>query len=310
MHNKENIGININMPSIKQQLWSYLELCKPKVVVLMLATSLVGMLLAHGKPSFVLILASITGIALASASAATINHVIEKNIDAKMHRTQQRPVASGKVSSEKALQFAFILGLTGLAILFIWVNQLTAWLTFLTLLGYAVFYTAYLKRATPQNIVIGGAAGAAPPLLGWVAITNQIEPHALLLMLIIFAWTPPHFWALAIYKHKEYAKTELPMLPVTHGIRFTKIAILLYTVITFLVSILPFLTGMSGLIYLSSASILGIIFIYKSVKLLWLTEDKELNYSFALFKFSITYLLLIFLALLLDHFYLIYALGK
>lgn len=279
----------------------YLELCKPRVVALMLLTSLVGMLLASHEPiGWQVLLFGNLGIGLLAGSAAAINHVVDRKIDAVMARTRRRPLVEGRVDAVHALGFALILALAGMAILIWQVNALTAWLTLASLLGYAVVYTLFLKRATPQNIVIGGLAGAAPPLLGWTAVTGQVEPNALLLVLIIFAWTPPHFWALAIHRKAEYAQAEVPMLPVTHGEAYTKLHILLYTLILFAVSLMPFITQMSGLIYLAGALVLGARFLYWALMLMF---DKREHAAIKTFKYSITYLMLLFVLLLVDHHY-------
>ena len=281
---------------------NYLELCKPKVVVLLVFTAVVGMFLAvPGMPPFVNLIYGTLGIGLASSSAAAINHFIDQKADAEMARTQNRPLPSGELNSRNVLVFAGIIGLLAMIILVVFVNTLTAVLTFLSLIGYAVIYTMYLKHMTPQNIVIGGAAGAAPPLLGWCAITGEVHPHALLLFLIIFVWTPPHFWALAVAKQEEYAKAKIPMLPVTHGAEFTRLQIFLYTILLFIVTLLPYLTGMSGLIYLFSALILGFIFIYYAIKLM---RNKDNKTAMKTFFYSITYLMLMFAALLIDHYFL------
>ena len=249
-------------------LKSYYNLCKPNVVYMMLITALVGMLLAQEElPSLYTIFISLLGIALCSGSAAAINQVIDRNADASMNRTDQRPLPQGDLTPFHATIFATIIGSLGALILYVFVNTLTMYLTIASLIGYAFIYTVYLKRATPQNIVIGGLAGAAPPLLGWTSITNSIDAYALLLVLIIFIWTPPHFWALAIYRKDEYAKESIPMLPVTHGIAFTKLQIVLYTIILYLVSLLPYIVLMSGVIYLFSALILSSLFLYYSIKL-------------------------------------------
>ena len=284
-----------------QASWrDYWQLCKPNVVLVMLITVVIGMLLATDvPPSFGLLLFTNLGIGLCAASAAAVNHVVDRHIDQKMRRTQNRPLATGSIEPVKALLFALIIGCLGASILLVAVNTLTAWLTLAALLGYALIYTVFLKRATPQNIVIGGIAGAAPPLLGWTAVTGSIDGQALLLVLIIFAWTPPHFWALAVHRKDDYAKAEIPMLPVTHGIGYTKIHILLYTFILLVVSLLPFITGMLGTIYLASATVLGLIFIGYSVLMLR-AADKE--YAMATFSYSIIYLLLLFVAMLLDHY--------
>ena len=281
-------------------LKSYYQLCKPNVVYMMLICAFVGMLLAEESVgSFRYLFVALTGIALCSASAAAINQVIDRNTDASMTRTDQRPLPKGELSATHASVFAFVIGATGALILYLYVNTLTMILTIASLIGYAFIYTIYLKRATPQNIVIGGLAGAAPPLLGWSSITNTIDPYALLLVLIIFVWTPPHFWALAIYRKEEYAKESIPMLPVTHGVIFTKLQIVLYTIILFIVSLLPYVVLMSGLIYLYSALILSSMFLYSSVKLYYSSDDED---AMKTFQFSIYYIFLIFLALLVDHF--------
>ncbi len=278
----------------------YLELCKPRVVMLMMLTVLVGMYLA--TPGWVplnLVGSSLLGIACCASSAAAINHVVDKRIDAIMARTKRRPVAFGRMSEQQALGFAMALGVLGLSVLVCWVNTLTAVLTFVTLMGYAGIYTGYLKRATPQNIVIGGLAGAAPPLLGWTAVSNHLDPQGLLLVLIIFAWTPPHFWALAIYRLDDYKKAAIPMLPVTHGVAFTKLHVVLYTVLLCVVSMLPVVIGMSGMIYAITASILGVRFLWWAVKLY--KTDKN-RVAMQTFRFSIVYLMLLFIGLLLDHY--------
>ncbi len=279
---------------------NYLELCKPKVVLLIVFTAIVGMLLATPEhPPVDLFIWSTLGIALASASAAAINHYLDQKADAEMTRTENRPLPQGNLSSGKVIGFALLLGAASMLILATKVNMLTAILTLLSLVGYAILYTVYLKHATPQNIVIGGAAGAAPPVLGWCAITGEIHPHALLLFLIIFVWTPPHFWALAIAKKEEYAKADIPMLPVTHGVEFTRLQILLYTILLFIVTLLPYLTGMSGLIYLAAAVPLGIIFIYYAIKMM---RHKDNKTAMKTFGFSIVYLMILFAALLIDHY--------
>ncbi len=278
----------------------YLELTKPKVVALMLLTAVIGMLLAEpGLPGWSVVLFGNLGIALLAGSAAVVNHVVDHKVDTLMARTKRRPVATGRVGTVDALAFAATLGLGGMVILVWQVNMLTAWLTLASLVGYAVIYTLFLKRATPQNIVIGGLAGAMPPLLGWTAVTGTIDGHALLLVLIIFAWTPPHFWALAIHRKEEYAKADIPMLPVTHGNRFTEFHILLYTLMLIAVSLMPVATGMSGLIYLVGALVLGLRFLQYSVRL-WRGDDRRV--ALATFKYSITYLMLLFVFLLVDHF--------
>lgn len=278
----------------------YLTLCKPRVVALMLLTMFVGMLLApkfQPVSWFVYVCATI-GIACASASAAVLNHLIDRHFDAIMRRTQRRPLPRGKISKRSALSFAFILAVISMAILIVFVNLLTAALTLLTMIGYAIIYTVYLKHATPQNIVIGGIAGAAPPLLGWTAVTNRIDADALLLVLIIFVWTPPHFWSLAIYRYKEYAAAKIPMMPVTHGIPFTKLQILLYTVLLIIVSIFPYLTSMCGILYLITALILGFIFLFYAINL---KQHDEPMIAIRTFHYSIWYLMLLFIAMLVDH---------
>ncbi len=281
-------------------LKNYLELTKPKVVLMMLITAIIGMLLASKSlPSLYLVIISMIGIGLCASSAATINQIIDRNIDANMARTSNRPLPQGEITTFNASLFAFALMIVGTAILVSQVNTLTAVLTVASLIGYAFIYTVFLKRATPQNIVIGGLAGAAPPLLGWTSVTNSIDPNALLLVLIIFVWTPPHFWALAIYRKEDYARESIPMLPVTHGVRFTKLQIILYTVLLVLVSLLPYILLMSGNIYLFSALGLGLFYLYSSIKM-YLTDDEE--YPMTSFKYSIYYIFLIFFALLIDHF--------
>ena len=281
-------------------LKSYYQLCKPNVVYMMLICAFVGMLLAEQSVgSYSYLFVSLVGIAFCAASAAAINQVIDRKSDASMTRTDQRPLPKGELSATHASLFAVLIGITGATILYVYVNTLTMLLTIASLIGYAFIYTVYLKRATPQNIVIGGLAGAAPPLLGWSAVTNTIDPYALLLVLIIFVWTPPHFWALAIYRKEEYAKESIPMLPVTHGVVFTKLQIVLYTIILFIVSLLPYVVLMSGIIYLISALALSSLFLYYSINLYFSDSDKD---AMSTFQFSIYYIFLIFLALLIDHF--------
>lgn len=278
----------------------YLELTKPKVVALIVFTAIVGTLLASpGLPPLDALVWGNLGIALASGCAATLNHVLDRRIDEQMARTQSRPLPTGTLTERKALIFAAVLGVTAMAILAFLVNLLTAMLTFVSLIGYAVIYTVWLKRATSQNIVIGGAAGAAPPVLGWAAVTNTIDPNALLLFLIIFIWTPPHFWALAIARRDEYARAGIPMLPVTHGLAYTRLHVLLYTVLLFVVTLMPFLTHMSGLLYLAVALVLNVIFLYYALALK-ITARQEL--PMRVFKFSVTYLMWLFAALLADHY--------
>ena len=279
---------------------SYYLLCKPNVVYMMLICAFVGMLLDEDSvTSISKICIALFGIALCSGSAAAINQVIDRKADAAMTRTDQRPLPQGELSAFHASCFAFVIGVLGALILYFFINTLTMVLTLASLIGYAFIYTVYLKRATPQNIVIGGLAGAAPPLLGWASISNSIDPYALLLVLIIFVWTPPHFWALAIYRKEEYAKESIPMLPVTHGVAFTKLQIVLYTIILFIVSILPYVVLMSGEIYLVSSVILSSIFLYYSIKL-YITDDDSI--AMKTFNFSIYYIFLIFIALLADHY--------
>ena len=282
------------------RLRDYFELTKPKVVALIVFTAIVGMLLATpGLPPVRVLLWATLGIWLAAASAAAINHVLDRRIDAEMVRTRRRPIPSGHVSEVAALLFAFALGLAAMLILALLVNPLTALLTFASLIGYSVIYTTWLKRATPQNIVIGGAAGAAPPVLGWTAVTNSVDPNALLLFLIIFTWTPPHFWALAIARRDDYAKAGIPMLPVTHGIEFTRLHILLYTILLVIVTLLPYLTGMSGLIYLAGALILDAIFL----RYAWaLRQGSRLELPMRTFRYSVNYLMMLFALLLIDHY--------
>ena len=285
-------------PSIKDLL----ALCKLKVVSLILLTAVVGMLLAVPYlPNFLLIVVASVGISLSAMSAAVFNHIIDEKIDAQMSRTDLRPLPKGKVTRNQALIWGLFLGFVGIGLLFFFVNILTAVLTFLSLIGYAVFYTMYLKHATPQNIVIGGAAGAAPPVLGWTSVAgSQGIEYALLLFLIVFIWTPPHFWALAIHRRDEYKKAEVPMLPVTHGLEFTRVQILLYTVLLLLVTLLPYLTGMSGVIYLIAAAVLGALFLGYSIKIFLEPENPKI--AFKTFKYSVNYLMVLFVALLIDHY--------
>ncbi len=278
----------------------YYELCKPNVVALMILTSVIGMLLATPSmvPLDILVFGNL-GIALCAGAAAAVNHLVDRHVDTKMARTFNRPVAKGRVSPTNAVIFAGVLGLAGMLVLMVFVNAVTAWLTLASLVGYAFVYTLFLKRATPQNIVIGGLAGAAPPLLGWTAVTGAVDAYGLLLVLIIFAWTPPHFWALAVHRKDEYAKADIPMLPVTHGERYTKIHIVLYTVILLAVSVLPFAVGMLNVIYLAGAVILGLVFLGYSLTLLW---SKAPNIGMQTFKYSIVYLMLLFVVMLVDHY--------
>jgi len=279
---------------------NYYTLCKPNVVAEMLFTAVVGMLLAvPGMPPVEPFIFGTLGIALAASSAAAVNHFIDRNADAQMARTEKRPLPTGELTTTNVITFALVLGVSSMLILILLVNTLTAILTFLSLFGYAIVYTLYLKRATPQNIVIGGIFGATPPLLGWCAMTNEVHPYALLLALIVFVWTPPHFWALAIARREEYAKVNIPMLPVTHGPEFTRLQILLYTILLMIVTLLPYLTGMSGLIYLVSAVLLGLGFIYYAVLMMRKKDNKT---AMKTFVYSIVYITLLFAALLIDHY--------
>ena len=254
----------------------YFELCKPRVNALIVFTAVVGMILASpGWPPLNALLFGTLGIGLAAASAAAINHLLDQRIDAIMARTRDRPLPSGQLGVSQVLAFALALGLISMVVLVALVNVLTAVLTFLSLIGYAVVYTVWLKRATPQNIVIGGAAGAAPPVLGWTAVTASVDPNALLLFLIIFVWTPPHFWALAIHRRHDYASADIPMLPVTHGPRFTRWHILFYTILLVLVTTLPYLTGMSGLLYLAGVTVLNLGFLWYALRLLSDNDDRR-----------------------------------
>ena len=281
----------------------YYELTKPKVVMLIVFVAVVGMVLAvPGSPGAIPMVIGTLGIGMAASSAAVVNHVLDARIDIQMSRTHNRPVAQGRLSESNALTFAIILCVISMALLWFVVNPLTAVLTFLSLVGYAVVYTVYLKRATPQNIVIGGAAGAAPPVLGWAAVTGEVHSDALVLFLIIFTWTPPHFWALAIAKKDDYARVGIPMLPVTHGEAFTRQYILLYTVLMVLVTIIPYLSGMSGLIYLAAAIGLGGRFLYYAIKM---KSDTSVELPMQVFRFSINYLMFLFMALLIDHYYIV-----
>jgi len=282
-------------------LWRrYLELTKPRVVALVTFTAIVGTLLASpGAPPLEALVWGNLGIALAAACAATLNQVLDRRIDEQMARTRARPLPSGQLTERQALAFAALLGVSSMGVLAFLVNLLTAGLTFLSLIGYAVVYTVWLKRATPQNIVIGGAAGAAPPVLGWAAVTDSIDPNALLLALIIFVWTPPHFWALAIARRDDYARAGIPMLPVTHGVAYTRLQVLLYTVLLVVVTLMPYLTRMSGLVYLAAALLLNAGFLYYALALK-MTAREEL--PLRVFRFSVTYLMWLFAALLVDHY--------
>ncbi len=289
-----------------RSLWKeYFSLTKPKVVALLLLTSVVGVVMASppGEISLFTLITSTLGIGLAAAAGAVINQIVEWESDAKMARTERRALPQGKVSCQNAFMFAIILASASMFILTAWVNVLTAVLTFASMIGYAVVYTMFLKKATPQNIVIGGLAGATPPLLGWTSVTNSIDAQGLLMVLIIFTWTPPHFWALAIHRRDDYAKVNLPMLPVTHGVEFTKYAILAYTILMILVTILPYLALMAGLIYLISALLLGGYFLYMVLKLMFAEKP---NTAIRTFVYSINYLMLLFIAMVVDHYFPIY----
>ncbi|EPJ43150.1 MAG: protoheme IX farnesyltransferase [Osedax symbiont Rs2] len=296
---KQNLS-TVSQLNNQLHIADFLALCKLKVVAVMLITSLVGMLLASEIiPSLSTMLIGLLGIGLVTSSGAAINHVMDQKIDQAMTRTKWRPLPQGKVSSQQALIFALSIGAIGLYLLAVFINPLTAWLTLFSLVGYAVVYTVWLKRATPQNIVVGGIAGAAPPLLGWTAVSGEVTANSLLLVLIIFAWTPPHFWALCLARKKDYAKADIPMLPITHGERYTKLHIMLYSVIMVLTTVLPFLTGMAGILYLILVTGLNLRFlqwsyrVYKDVK----------NSQMAMFRYSISYLMLLFAALLADHYF-------
>jgi protoheme IX farnesyltransferase len=282
----------------------YLELTKPKVVSLIVFTAVVGIFLATpGWPPWNALLAGTFGIALASASAAAINHLLDQRIDAVMMRTRNRPLPQGELAQNQVLVFASILGILSMLVLVVWVNLLTAVLTFVSLIGYAIVYTTWLKRATPQNIVIGGAAGAAPPLLGWTAVTNSVDPGAILLFLIIFVWTPPHFWALAIHRRLDYAAVDIPMLPVTHGSNFTRWHIFFYTILLVVVTTLPYLTGMSTLLYLAGVSVLNLGFLWYAWRLLKAGDSRRGEaLPMETFSYSVIYLMLLFVFLLADHY--------
>ena len=278
----------------------YKELTKPNVVALMILTSVIGMFMAvPGMVPLDALIFGNLGIALCAGAAAAVNHLVDQSIDQRMARTRNRPVAGGRVGRWQAVTFALLLGGAGMLVLLLLVNALTAWLTLASLVGYAFVYTLFLKRATPQNIVIGGLAGAAPPLLGWTAVTGEIHGHALLLVLIIFAWTPPHFWALAIHRKEEYAAVEIPMLPVTHGDAFTRLHILLYTILMFLITLLPYVTRMSGPLYLLGAVVLGGGFLYWAIELM---RNRDTRAPMETFKYSIVYLMALFVIMLVDHY--------
>ena len=287
---------------IKELDWrDFLEMTKPGVVALLIFTAVVGMFLATPNiPKISILCFASLGIGLAAASAAVINHILDARIDAQMSRTLSRPLPQGKITEKQASIFALLLCISSMLILWLLINPLTTILTFLSLIGYAIIYTIYLKRTTPQNIVIGGAAGAAPPVLGWAAVTGEIHSNAMILFLIIFLWTPPHFWALAIAKKEDYKKVGLPMLPITHGNAFTRLFIIQYTIFLVGVTILPYQTGMSGLIYLLTAITLGLIFIWYAFKL---KKDKGLKLPMRVFRYSIHYLMILFAALLIDHYF-------
>jgi heme o synthase len=289
------------MAATLRQYWS---LTKPRVVALIVFTAAIGMFLAvPGLPPLQESVLGFLGIWLAASSAAAINQLLDARIDAKMARTAWRPIVVGQVSPRQALAFALALAATSMLILLVWVNPLTAALTFASLIGYAVVYTVWLKRATPQNIVIGGIAGAAPPALGWAAVTGELHPHALLLVLIIFVWTPPHFWALAIFRRDDYARAMVPMLPVTHGVEYTRWQILLYTVLLVVATVLPWATGMSGLFYLGGALVLGAVFVWHAWRLL---DPPDEFHAMRVFNYSIVYLMALFAFLLVDHWLLPY----
>ncbi|MDC0183065.1 heme o synthase [Nitrosomonadales bacterium] len=284
-----------------ENIKAFFTLCKPRVNALIVFTAVIGMFLSTpGMVPLNILISAIIGIAFVSGSAAAFNCLIEEKIDARMARTRGRPLPMGKVSQDETIFFASILGVLGLFILFYFVNFLTMWLTALTFFAYAVIYTIFLKPATPMNIVIGGASGAMPPVLGWAAVNNYLTPEAWILFLIIFCWTPPHFWVLALYRRVEYAKVGMPMLPVTHGEKFTLLHIVLYTIILVIVTMMPFSIGMTGLIYLFFATILNAIFLYYVVMLYRNYSDKL---SMKIFRYSIVYLGLIFTAFLIDHYF-------
>ena len=289
----------INEPVIAR--WrDYYSLTKPRVVQLLVFTAIVGMFLAApGMVPWDILLFGSLGIGFSAASGAAVNHVLDQRLDAEMVRTRDRPLPTGRINEKDALTFAICLGFVGITILALLVNLLTAMLTFLSLIGYAVVYTVYLKRATPQNIVIGGAAGASPPVLGWTAVTNDVTGYALLLFLIIFTWTPPHFWALAVARRDDYAKAGVPMLPVTHGLEVTKSFVLYYTILLLLVSLLPYLTGVAGVLYFFGALLLGVGFIYYAILLKY---GRAENIAMRTFAYSISYLIALFTFLLADHY--------
>ena len=292
--------LNSELSARKASWRDFIEMCKPRVVLLMLLCTLVGMFLAtdQGVP-VTLIFATLTGVALIAGSAAVVNHLADAHIDSRMARTRNRPMATGRVSELQAMVFSLVIGCAGFTLLYVLVNPLTAWLNLASWIGYGLVYTLFLKRATPQNIVIGGLFGAAPPLFGWTAVTGSMDPGGLLLVLIIFAWTPPHFWALAIDRKADYEKADIPMLPVTHGDRYTRQHIFLYTLVMIAITLLPYSIGMSHLIYLISSLLLGAGFLYWAIKLLIGTDSSAPRKTF---HYSIVYLMLLFLALLVDHY--------
>ncbi|GLX86270.1 protoheme IX farnesyltransferase [Thalassotalea loyana] len=299
MSKSSSLSMPISTPS-KATWRDYYELTKPRVVALLVLTALVGMCLSTpGVIPWQVLVPSMLGIGLLSSAAAAINHIVDERIDTIMARTHKRPLPEGKITQTNAIAFATSIAVLGFVMLYALVNPLTAWLTLSGLVGYSFIYTMYLKRATPQNITIGGLAGAIPPLLGWTAMTNEIHPNALLLVLLIFTWTPPHFWALAIHRKDDYAKVNIPMLPVTHGVTFTKTQILLYTVLLFVVSLIPYLVGMSNWLYLVGSVILNLIFFAYAWKLKFNADE---NTAMDTFKFSIIHLMLLFIVLLVDHY--------
>ena len=290
--NAEALPIKINSSPVSWR--DYYEITKPRVVALLVLT-----LSVPGAIPWQILLPSMIGIGLLSSAAAAINHIVDQRIDAIMARTHNRPLPDGRLSNTKAIAFAAAMATIGFFMLYALVNPLTAWLTLAGLVGYSVVYTMYLKRATPQNITIGGLAGAIPPLLGWTAMTNEVHPHALLLVLLVFVWTPPHFWALAIHRRDDYAKVNIPMLPVTHGINFTKTQILLYTILQFVIGLIPYLVGMSGWIYLIGACVLNLAFFAYAWKLKF---NPEQDTAMKTFRFSIVHLMVLFIVLLADHY--------
>ncbi|MDN5864085.1 MAG: heme o synthase [Gammaproteobacteria bacterium] len=300
-------SIALSAPGFRLRARSYLALCKLRIVALIVFTALIGMLLAvPGWPPIGLVLAATLGVALASASAAAINHVIDHHIDERMRRTCFRPLPLGALSERKALAFAAVLGVASMAVLTLAVNTLTAVLTFGGLIGYAVIYTALLKHLTPQNIVLGGAAGAVPPIIGWAAMTGTVSPTACALFLIVFVWTPPHFWPLAIARRDDYARAGVPMLPVTHGVAFTRLHVLFYTILLVPITLLPWMIGTSGWLYFAAALLLGANFLRHAV-VLWRGRDP--NAAMATFGYSIWYLTALFAALLVDHYLLLFIAG-